>query len=368
MYKVIEKFGIKSGVLFIIMVLSLYSCNQDNYAKIDANYGEEVVKYAKEYNLSPAYLKALIVLECSGNKPAGERFEPSVYQKLKEVQNGTRSRFEFVTRKQIRDCSDAALRNLATSWGPFQIMGYKCIHLGIIINDLRGDESIKWGVKWINNEYGKLVRNKDFEKAFRVHNTGSVNGNTYDPNYVSNGLQHIDHFDAGNNANSLTDLPKKYVESTYLAKYDLEDRLVIFVDYAKPRTQRRLWVIENNKVLANSYVSHGVGSGSIKASEFSNVRESNMSSLGIFAFDYFLNYQKRPGKKGYKFVLHGLEPTNNQAAKRNIVIHLPPTYNEYVSEQGCFGNSKGCFVVSKEVFTLIKEKSAFRTSYLLAMN
>jgi hypothetical protein len=192
MYKVIEKFGIKSGVLFISMVLVLHACNQDNYAKTEANYGEEVEKYAKEYNLSPAYLKALIVLECSGNKPAGERFEPSVYQKLKEVKNGTRTRFEFVTRKQIRDCSDGALRNLATSWGPFQIMGYKCIHLGIIINDLRGDESIKWGVKWINNEYGKLVRNKDFDKAFRVHNTGSVHGNTYDPNYVSNGLQHID--------------------------------------------------------------------------------------------------------------------------------------------------------------------------------
>ena len=205
MYKVIEKFGIKSGVLFIIMVLALYSCNQDNYVKIEANYGEEVVKYAKEYNLSPAYLKALIVLECSGNKPAGERFEPSVYQKLKEVQNGTRSRFEFVTRKHIHDCSDDALRNLATSWGPFQIMGYKCIHLGIIINDLRGDKSIKWGVKWINNEYGKLVRNKDFEKAFRVHNTGSVHGNTYDPNYVSNGLNHIIHYDAKNSSDRITD-------------------------------------------------------------------------------------------------------------------------------------------------------------------
>ncbi len=93
-----------------------------------------------------------------------------------------------------------------------------------------------------------------------------------------------------------------------------------------------------------------------------------MSSLGIFSFNYFLNYKKRPGNKGYKFVLHGLEHTNNQAAKRNIVIHLPPTYNEYVSEKGCFGNSEGCFVVSEEVFALIKEKSTFRTSYLLAMN
>lgn len=368
MYKVIEKLGVKSGVLFITMVLALHACNQDNYAKTEDNYGEEIEKYAKECNLSPAYLKALIILECSGNKPAGERFEPSFYQKLKEVQNGTRKRFEFITRKQIKDCSDAALRNLATSWGPFQIMGYKCIHLGILIKDLRGDESIKWGVKWINNEYGKLVRNNDFEKAFRVHNTGSVHGNTYDPNYVSNGLQHIDHFDAGNNTNNFTDLPKKYVESTYLAKYDLEDRLVIFVDYAKPRTQRRLWVIENNKVLANSYVSHGVGSGKIWATKFSNIPESNMSCLGLFSFNYFFNYQRREKSPGYKFSLNGLESTNSQAAKRGIIIHLPPSNRKYVTENGCTGNSLGCFVVSNKIFELIKAKSGFRDSYLLAMN
>jgi len=367
MYKVVENIDIKSSVVYVILCIVLSACNQDDYAKTEANYGEDIVKYAKEYNLSPSFLKALVVLECSGNKPAGERFEPSVYQKLKEVQIGTRSRFELVRRRHIKDCSDAALRNLATSWGPFQIMGYKCIHLGIVINDLRGEESIKWGIQWINNEYGKLIRNKEFEQAFRMHNTGSMYGNTYDPEYVSNGLQHITHFESGNNSTNLTDLPKKYAASDYVANYDLEDRLVIFVDYSLPRTQRRLWVIKNNKVLAHSYVAHGVGSGKIWATKFSNVPESNMSSLGLFSFNYFFNYQKRAKGEGYKFVLNGLESTNNKAAKRGIIIHLPPTNKQYVSENGCTGNSLGCFVVSKEIFALIKEKSTFRTSYLLAL-
>ena len=185
---------LKRGILFIFSIFIFNSCDFNNYSKTEENYGQDVITYAQEYNLKPEYLKALIILECSGDKPAGQRFEPNVYAKLKEVQNGTRKRFEDITRRQIRDCSDGALRNLATSWGPFQIMGYKCIDMGIIINDLRGEECVKWGVMWINNEYGNLIRNNDFEKGFRVHNTGIENGKTYDPNYVSNGLEHIAYF------------------------------------------------------------------------------------------------------------------------------------------------------------------------------
>ena len=194
MHKVTKSYRIINFLVFGISLMLLNSCNLNNYSKTEDNYGVDVLGYAKKNDLSTEYLKALIVLECSGNKPAGQRFEKSVYEKLKEVQNGTRRRYEFVTRKQIRDCSDAALRNLSTSWGPFQIMGYKCIKMGIIIQDLRGDESIKWGILWINNEYGNLIRNKEYEKCFRLHNTGSVNGKTHDPNYVSNGLLHFDYF------------------------------------------------------------------------------------------------------------------------------------------------------------------------------
>ena len=49
-------------------------------------------------------------------------------------------------------------------------------------------------------------------------------------------------------------------------------------------------------------------------------------------------------------------------------IHLPPSNLQYVTEKGCTGNSLGCFVVSKEIFELLKEKSGFRNSYLIAMN
>ena len=189
------------------------------------------MKYAKENNISSAYLKALISLECSGEIPAGKRFEKGVYEKLKEVQVGSSLRYDGISKNQIKDCSDAAIRNLATSWGPFQIMGYKCIDLGVKIEDLRGDDAIKWGVTWINKEYGSYLRNNAFEQAFRIHNTGKKDGITYDPNYVANGLDYMQRFGANQSIFVVQDLPEKFTNSHYAAKYNLNQHLVIYVDF-----------------------------------------------------------------------------------------------------------------------------------------
>ena len=44
-----------------------------------------------------------------------------------------------------------------------------------------------------------------------------------------------------------------------LSKYG-NDR-VIFIDFSKPSYTKRLWVIEGDSVLLNTYVSHGENSG-----------------------------------------------------------------------------------------------------------
>ena len=98
----------------------------------------------------------------------------------------------------MKNASNQSLTNLATSWGPFQIMGYKCIHLGLNVADLRGDSAIFWGIKWINKEYGYYLRKNKFEAAFRIHNTGDPNGNTYNSKYVSTGLSYIKYFQKRN--------------------------------------------------------------------------------------------------------------------------------------------------------------------------
>ena len=115
--------------------------NTSSQSVID-NYSNEVFKSSIEFNIPYKYLMALIQLECSGLKPAGERFEPHVYRQLKKVQVGSLKNYENVTMSHLYDASDEAIRNLATSWGPFQLMGYKCILLDVKIRDIRGPHGV----------------------------------------------------------------------------------------------------------------------------------------------------------------------------------------------------------------------------------
>lgn len=163
------------------------------------NYGAEIKKQARRFNLPPEYLMSLVMLECSGEENPKSRFEKSIFNKLDEVKKGKRKSFENITKEDLKDASKEALKNLSTSWGPFQIMGYKSIHLGIKIKELRGTVGkgeIYWGVKWIRDNYGEYLDRGDFESAFRIHNTGSPTGKTHDKNYVSNGLRYAQYFKA----------------------------------------------------------------------------------------------------------------------------------------------------------------------------
>jgi hypothetical protein len=99
----------------------------------------------------------------------------------------------------LEDASDEALRNLSSSWGPFQLMGYKCLLLDIKIKDIRGNEAIYYGVKWIDLTYGKYLRAKKFKDAFHIHNAGkpfpkSGISKTHNPQYVKRGLKYMEVF------------------------------------------------------------------------------------------------------------------------------------------------------------------------------
>lgn len=164
------------------------------------NYHDEVMVLSDEYQLSYAYLMALITLECSGNKPPGSRFEPAVFRRLMQVRDGDRGRYENIRPSHLKDASEEALRNLATSWGPFQLMGYKCIGLDVNVRDIRGEEGVDYGVKWISEEYGHLLKKDRFKDAFHYHNTGRTypkvgKPRTHDPNYVGKGLTYMAYFD-----------------------------------------------------------------------------------------------------------------------------------------------------------------------------
>ena len=165
----------------------------------ESNYGSEVEEVAEKYGLPAPYLKALIVLECSGKKPVKPRYEKHIFNRLKKVRDQKGRTFEKIDQSVIGDASDEALKNLARSWGPFQLMGYKCLHLDVKVNDIRGEDALDWGAKWIKMEYGHLLRKKRYADAFHYHNTGKLFPkdsitSTHDPKYVENGLAYIEYF------------------------------------------------------------------------------------------------------------------------------------------------------------------------------
>jgi hypothetical protein len=170
-----------------------------NYQSVAVNYGIEIDLAAERHDVSPAFLKSLCALESSGKSRPGSRFEPHVYAKLKKLKRGEISKYDGLNQADLANSSDNALRNLATSWGPFQLMGYKCLELGISVNDLRGKKSVEHSVSWISKSYGHLIRAKKYEDAFHFHNTGRLVPSfgrylTHDKSYIPRGIKYMKYF------------------------------------------------------------------------------------------------------------------------------------------------------------------------------
>ncbi|WP_419237734.1 murein L,D-transpeptidase catalytic domain family protein [Photobacterium leiognathi subsp. mandapamensis] len=117
--------------------------------------------------------------------------------------------------------------------------------------------------------------------------------------------------------------------------------LLTIIDYSKPSTQKRFYVIDlkQNKLLYKTYVSHGMNSGLLKASDFSNKVNSHKTSLGTFLTESTYN-----GGNGYSLKLNGLtRGKNDNALKRYIVIHGAKYVSEsFIKRNGYLGRSWGC--------------------------
>lgn len=189
------------AVYVIFFYTNDYVVNRSVYAleRVEENYGHEVDSLSQVMDLPPAYFKSLIMLECSGQKPVESRFEEHIYERLKQVRDKKLKRLETIKPKHLRGMSNEQLHVLASSWGPFQIMGYKSLQMKINVKELNGKKAVYWGMKWINDEYGKLLRKKRYKDAFHFHNTGrhfpdDGESRTYDPKYVTRGLKYVEYF------------------------------------------------------------------------------------------------------------------------------------------------------------------------------
>lgn len=121
-----------------------------------------------------------------------------------------------------------------------------------------------------------------------------------------------------------------------------EKHILTIIDYSKPSNHDRFWVInlDTNQVLCRELVAHGVGSGLLYATRFSNNINSRATSIGM----YMTAPRAYRGRHGYSLRLKGLEPGfNNNAWTRALVIH-GATYvcKPYIDDHGYVGQSWGC--------------------------
>lgn len=131
-------------------------------------------------------------------------------------------------------------------------------------------------------------------------------------------------------------------------KLDPAAHLLSVCDFSLSSCKKRLWVIDldEKKVLFNSLVAHGKGTGEEFAVSFSNTENSHQSSLGFYITD-----ETYDGDNGYSLKLIGMDKGFNDAAfQREIVMHGADYVSEdFIGKEKRLGRSWGCPAVPREL-------------------
>lgn len=128
---------------------------------------------------------------------------------------------------------------------------------------------------------------------------------------------------------------------------DKRDRIYV-VDFQAHSSRQRMFEVDMQTGSVRAFrTAHGKGSDPAHtgfASWFSNIPDSNASSVGAF----LTAGQAMGAKHGPNVLLEGLEPTNNEARDREIIVHSADYCEiDYLVQWGKLGRSYGCFSVSR---------------------
>jgi hypothetical protein len=179
---------------------------------IKEHWSAEIAAACQASSVLPAFLAALIANESDGKNDA-QRFEPVVFERLKEVLLGARPHYapagikRPITKQDLLAYCDPGtpeergdfstalqcLHNLATSWGLTQIMGWHLVEfnsgLGTAWLATPGG-NLQFATRllaWFAEHYD-LDRASEHAKFLACWNTGEPMGVTYDPQYIPKGI------------------------------------------------------------------------------------------------------------------------------------------------------------------------------------
>ena len=168
--------------------------------------------------------------------------------------------------------------------------------------------------------------------------------------YITNIYKHIDFSHVDRLPYYVFDKAYRgYINLVNAGKINRDKEILSICDFNLPSCENRLWIIDlaAKKVLFNTYVAHGQGSGEDCAEAFSNNFDSHQSSLGFYVTSETYN-----GDHGLSLRLNGMDAGYNDAASdRGIVVHGA----QYVSTQfiannnNRLGRSWGCPAVPDQL-------------------
>jgi hypothetical protein len=170
------------------------------------------------------------------------------------------------------------------------------------------------------------------------------------------------YFDSGRVSEEATSEAKAALASYLQTHPDQKANALAVVDYSQPSYAKRMAIIDLRTGKRSYYcVAHGKNSGELYARRFSNVPESNMSSLALFRVT-----RQYDGDHGLSLRLEGLDSLRNgNAAKRDIVLHSAGyvsiryiLLNIVTGHGPMIGRSNGCFAVSKRDISEVVQKLA----------
>tara|TARA_Y100000034_G_scaffold120463_1_gene163408 strand:- start:479 stop:1129 length:651 start_codon:yes stop_codon:yes gene_type:complete len=138
---------------------------------------------------------------------------------------------------------------------------------------------------------------------------------------VDNTIEHAEH-------KAINKAVKKFKQFKHRVK---KKNSIVIINFDLPHTSKRMWIydLKKNKITKRTTASHSYNSGRKYAKKFSNVPQSNLSSIGSF-----VTGRDFDGEHGYSLRLYGLERgINHNALKRGIIFHPK---NGQTHSLGCF--------------------------------
>lgn len=157
-------------------------------------------------------------------------------------------------------------------------------------------------------------------------------------------------------------LKEKATEALSFCKkngYNTDFCILIDMKVHSGRHRLFVWDMQEDKIEHKSLCAHGAGKGENRSTGskplFSNVNGSYLSSLGKYKIGA-RSYSQWGINVHYK--MHGLEPTNNNAFKRIVVLHshTPVTASEIYPAHMPMGWSLGCPVVDNTTMEYLDKK------------